>query len=85
MSQYSVLEAGNQGLETYILCPSVVYGTAAVGAKNVGVGYQLILENAGSLGFVPYIGNGSAILSAVWMPQCQMNNSTLDYTIRSMC
>lgn len=62
-SHLSVFEAGEQGLETYIVCPSVVYGTAAVGAKSVGVGYLLILENAKSLGFVPYIGDGSAILS----------------------
>lgn len=63
---HSVLKAGEEGaVDTYVVCPSVVYGTAAVGAKTVGVGYQLILGNAKPLGYVPYVGDGSAVLSTV--------------------
>lgn len=43
----------------------VTYGGAAVGAPGIGVGYSLVTGNAKPLGYVPYVGNGSAILSTV--------------------
>ncbi|KAI0198139.1 hypothetical protein F4808DRAFT_473087 [Astrocystis sublimbata] len=61
-----VLEAGaSGGLDTCIVCPSVVYGGAAVDAPGLGVGYNLIIGNAKPLGYVPYVGEGTALLSTV--------------------
>lgn len=60
----SVLEAGSTSdIDTYIVCPSVVYGGAEIRASTQGVGYSLITGNAQGLGYVPYIGDGSAIVS----------------------
>ncbi|KAI1317715.1 hypothetical protein F5Y16DRAFT_419476 [Xylariaceae sp. FL0255] len=59
-----VLEAGATGdIDTFIVCPSVVYGRASVESPGIGVGWQLITSNAKSLGYVPYLGDGSAVLS----------------------
>ncbi|KAI1840778.1 hypothetical protein JX265_012937 [Neoarthrinium moseri] len=63
-SDVAVLEAGATGdIDTYIACPSVVYGGSSTGSSGVGVGYSLITGNAKSLGYVPYAGDGTAILS----------------------
>ncbi|KAI1050741.1 hypothetical protein LB507_009236, partial [Fusarium sp. FIESC RH6] len=56
-----VLQA--EGIDTYIVCPSVVYGGASAGVKTMGVGYNLLTGNAKPLGYVPYVGDGTAILS----------------------
>ncbi|KAI0141238.1 hypothetical protein GGR57DRAFT_419478 [Xylariaceae sp. FL1272] len=59
-----VLQAGAEtGLETYIICPSIVYGGAAIDAPGIGVGYSLLTGNAKPLGYVPYVGEGTALLS----------------------
>ncbi|CZR38208.1 uncharacterized protein FPRO_06601 [Fusarium proliferatum ET1] len=60
-----VLEAGNgdNGIDTYIVCPSVVYGGASTSSPVLGVGYKLITGNAKPLGYVPYVGEGTAVLS----------------------
>ncbi|KAF5619605.1 NAD(P)-binding domain protein [Fusarium tjaetaba] len=60
-----VLEAGNgdDGIDTYIVCPSVVYGGASISSPVLGVGYKLITGNAKPLGYVPYVGDGTAVLS----------------------
>lgn len=61
-----VLEAGaNNAVETYIVCPSVVYGGASVSSPTMGIGYSLITGNAKPLGYVPYVGDGTAVLSTV--------------------
>lgn len=61
-----VLEAGaNNTIETFIVCPAVVYGGASVSAPTMGVGYSLITGNAKPLGWVPYVGEGTAVLSTV--------------------
>ncbi|KAI0430383.1 hypothetical protein F5Y09DRAFT_331072 [Xylaria sp. FL1042] len=61
-----VLEAGTKGgLDTYIVCPSVVYGGSAVDAPGIGVGYNIILGNAKPVGYIPYVGEGTALLSTV--------------------
>ncbi|KAM0543303.1 hypothetical protein ACHAPJ_012387 [Fusarium lateritium] len=63
-SDVPVLEAGAvDGLDTYIVCPSVVYGGASVSATTMGIGYQLIVGNAKPLGYVPYVGDGTAVVS----------------------
>jgi nucleoside-diphosphate-sugar epimerase len=60
----SVLGAGKDGsVETYIVCPAVVYGGAAIASKTIGVGYNLVTGNAKPLGYVPYVGDGSAVLA----------------------
>lgn len=41
----------------------MVYGGAAVQATSPGVGYSLLINNARGLGYVPYVGDGSAVLS----------------------
>lgn len=58
-----VLEA--EGIDTWIVCPSVVYGGASTGSKTMGIGYSLLTGNAKPLGYVPYVGDGTAILSTV--------------------
>jgi hypothetical protein len=63
-SDIPVLEAGNT-VDTYIVCPSVVYGGASISSPTMGVGYALLTGNAKPLGYVPYVGNGTAILSVV--------------------
>ncbi|KAI1264024.1 hypothetical protein F5Y18DRAFT_437215 [Xylariaceae sp. FL1019] len=63
-SDTAVLQAGAEsGLDTYIVCPSVVYGGAAIDAPGLGVGYTLLTGNAKPLGYVPYVGEGTALLS----------------------
>jgi len=61
-----VLQAGAENaVDTYIVCPSVVYGGADVSASTLGVGYSLLTGNAKPLGYVPYVGDGTAIVSTV--------------------
>ena len=60
----SVLDAGKDGsVETYVVCPAVVYGGAAIASKTIGVGYNLVVGNAKPLGYVPFVGDGSAVLA----------------------
>ena len=64
-----VLEAGAENaVDTYIVCPSIVYGGADVSAPNLGVGYSLLTGNAKPLGYVPYVGDGTAVVSTVSPP-----------------
>lgn len=63
------LEAGaTDSLDTSIVCPSVVYGGASVSSPAMGVGYSLIIGNAKPLGYVPYVGDETAVLSTVRGP-----------------
>jgi hypothetical protein len=72
-SDILVLEAGAEAaVDTYIVCPSVVYGGASISAPTAGIGYSIIAGNARSLGYVPYIGDGTAVISTVslsWNPR----------------
>ncbi|KAJ4347150.1 uncharacterized protein N0V89_011088 [Didymosphaeria variabile] len=61
-SDVPVLEAGSD-IDTYIVCPSVVYGGASISAPTKGIGYMLLTSNAKPLGYVPYVGDGTAVLS----------------------
>lgn len=68
-SDILVLEAGtNNAVETYIVCPSVVYGGASISSPTMGIGYGLITGNAKPLGYVPYVGEGTALVSTVSDP-----------------
>ncbi|EXK44635.1 hypothetical protein FOXG_03908 [Fusarium oxysporum f. sp. lycopersici 4287] len=60
-----VLEAGkgDDGIDTYIVCPSVVYGGASISSPILGIGYKLLTGNAKPLGCVPYVGEGTAVIS----------------------
>lgn len=61
-----VLEAGAaHDVDTYIVCPSVVYGGSSVSSSTMGIGYSLITGNAKPLGYVPFVGDGTALLSTV--------------------
>lgn len=64
---FSVLEAGQRGkIITYIVCLAVTYGQNALGPKaNLGVGYNIFTGLAKGLGFVPYVGDGTGIISTV--------------------
>lgn len=65
-----VLQAGaEEAVDTYIVCPSVVYGGASVSAPSFGIGYSLLTGNAKPLGYVPYVGDGTAVLSTVCHPE----------------
>jgi hypothetical protein len=73
-SDILVLEAGAEAaVDTYVVCPSVVYGGASIAAPTAGVGYSIVAGNAKSLGYVPYIGDGTAVISTVSHP---LNPST---------
>lgn len=64
-----VLEAGTENaVDTYIVCPPVVYGGADVSASTLGIGYSLLTGNAKPLGYVPYVGEGTAVVSTVSLP-----------------
>ncbi|KAG9906208.1 NAD(P)-binding protein, partial [Aureobasidium melanogenum] len=59
-----VLEAGaDNALDTYIVCPAIVYGGASISSPTMGIGYALVTGNAKPLGYVPYVGDGTAVLS----------------------
>lgn len=59
-----MLKAGAEGVvDSYIVCPSVIYGGASIDAKGLGIGYQLVIGNAKPLGYVPCVGDGSAVAS----------------------
>jgi len=61
-----VLEAGNRGkIITYIICFAVTYGPNLGPSRNLGVGETILTSNAIAKGFVPYVGDGSAIVSTV--------------------
>lgn len=60
----SVLESGREGsIDTGIVCPSVTYGGASINSPTIGIGYNLIISNAKSIGYVPYVGEGTAVVS----------------------
>ncbi|EXJ69102.1 uncharacterized protein A1O5_08037 [Cladophialophora psammophila CBS 110553] len=61
-----VLEAGVRGkIITYVVCFAITYGSNIGPAPNLGVAYNIFTSNAKQHGFVPYIGDGSAIASTV--------------------
>lgn len=65
-----VLEAGaDNALDTYIVCPAIVYGGASISSPTMGIGYALVTGNAKPLGYVPYVGDGTAVLSTVSHPR----------------
>ncbi|KAJ9609847.1 hypothetical protein H2200_006176 [Cladophialophora chaetospira] len=60
------LEAGVRGkIITYIVCFAVTYGSNIGPAPNLGVAYNIFTHNAKQHGFVPYVGDGTAVASAV--------------------
>jgi hypothetical protein len=68
-SDVLVLAAGAEAaVDTYVVCPSVVYGGASISAPAGGIGYSIIAGNAKSLGYVPYVGDGTAVISTVSLP-----------------
>lgn len=65
-SLISILDAGNEGsIKTFIICEALTYGSAPGPFPALGVGYKILTGNAISLGYVPYVGDGSAVLSTV--------------------
>jgi len=62
-----VLEAGQRGkIITYIVCLAVTYGQNVLGpSANLGVGYSIFTGLAKGLGFVPFIGEGTGVVSTV--------------------
>lgn len=63
---HRVLKAGEQGkIATHIICLPVTYGPRAGPTTSLGVGYWLLTSNAKALGFVPYVGEGSAVVNTV--------------------
>jgi len=50
------------------VCEALTYGSAPSPYPSLGVGYKLLTGNAISLGYVPYVGDGSAVLSVVSLP-----------------
>jgi hypothetical protein len=64
--KFSILDAGNEGsINTFIVCEALTYGVAEGPLPSLGIGYKILTGNAKSVGFVPYVGDGSALLSVV--------------------
>jgi nucleoside-diphosphate-sugar epimerase len=62
----SVLNAGKHGkIGTYIIFPSGIYGEAAGPIPAHGVIQFVYREKAKELGFVPYIGEGTAVFNSL--------------------
>lgn len=62
----SVLNAGKQGkIGTYIIFPTGLYGASTGPVKALGVIQLLMYLKAKELGFVPYIGDGTARFNTV--------------------
>jgi nucleoside-diphosphate-sugar epimerase len=60
----SVLKAGeSRDVDTYIMCPGIIYGGAAVGSLTIGLGYSGITSLAKAAGYMPYVGDGSAVVA----------------------
>jgi nucleoside-diphosphate-sugar epimerase len=61
-----VLNAGKEGkIGTYIVFPSGIYGEAAGPIPALGVIQLIYREKAEELGFVPYIGEGTAVFNSL--------------------
>ncbi|OQV06834.1 hypothetical protein CLAIMM_11352 [Cladophialophora immunda] len=61
-----VLEAGERGkIITYIVCFAMTYGPNIGPVPNLGVAYNILTSNAKQLGVAPYVGDGSAVASAI--------------------
>ncbi|KIW16120.1 hypothetical protein PV08_06171 [Exophiala spinifera] len=61
-----VLNAGKEGkITTYIVFPSGIYGDAAGPIPALGVIQLIFREKAEELGFVPYVGEGSAVFNCL--------------------
>ncbi|CAI7652364.1 unnamed protein product [Penicillium crustosum] len=61
-----ILDAGNEGnINTFIVCMALTYGLSDGPFPSIGVGYKILTSNAQSLGYVPYVGDGSSVLSVV--------------------
>jgi hypothetical protein len=61
-----VLTAGQSGeIGTYIIFPSGLYGLPAGPAKSLGTIQSLMISTSKKLGFVPYVGEGTAIFNTV--------------------
>ncbi|KAJ9607273.1 hypothetical protein H2200_008346 [Cladophialophora chaetospira] len=59
-----VLNAGKEGkIRTYIVFPSGIYGEAAGPVPALGVIQLVFREKVKELGFVPYVGQGTAIFN----------------------
>lgn len=41
----------------------MTYGGASINSPTIGIGYNLIIGNAKSVGYVPYVGEGTAVVS----------------------
>ena len=71
-----ILDAGNGGsINTFIVCQALAYGLAEGPLPSLGVGYKILIGNAKSVGFVPYVGDGSAILSVVSLAELSLSFS----------
>ncbi|KAI0485307.1 hypothetical protein GGR56DRAFT_681511 [Xylariaceae sp. FL0804] len=66
-SDRPILDAGNEGkVDTYIACLAIVYGRVDDGpSPSLGVGYNILTSMAKPLGFVPYVGDGTAVAATV--------------------
>lgn len=64
-----VLEAGKNGIDTYIAFPTAIYGVAEGFVKLFGVLHDFCIATSRKLGFVPYIGAGTNTINSVSFPQ----------------
>ncbi|KAF2429670.1 hypothetical protein EJ08DRAFT_717078 [Tothia fuscella] len=61
-----VYEAGKSGtIETYVIYPPIIYGRAAGPVSALGIIQYFMHLKVKELGFIPYIGDGTAITNAV--------------------
>jgi nucleoside-diphosphate-sugar epimerase len=61
-----VLNAGKSGkIDTYLIYPPIIFGRSAGPIRALGVIQLLMHEKALELGFVPYIGDGTALANSI--------------------
>jgi hypothetical protein len=73
-----ILDAGNEGsINTFVVCQALTYGLAEGPLPSLGVGYKILIGNAKSVGFVPYVGDGSAVLSVVSLTELFLSLSLI--------
>ncbi|EXJ90607.1 hypothetical protein A1O1_03710 [Capronia coronata CBS 617.96] len=61
-----ILEAGERGkIITYVVCIGMTYGPNTGPSSSLGIAYTILTYNAKQHGFVPYVGDGTAVASMI--------------------
>ncbi|EXJ81067.1 hypothetical protein A1O3_07355 [Capronia epimyces CBS 606.96] len=65
-SDTPVLEAGERGkIVTYVVCVAATYGPNIGPSSSLGLIYTILTSNSKQLGYVPYVGDGTSVVSTI--------------------